>query len=256
VWTTKTREVMLCPPREGWRPICCPPVLDPCGCPMPQECYEKCCQPAVYGEEQCGVCIQPEVACLSYTPAKYEIVEECYVIQPGRCEEIVEPPVFDTRFREVCVQPGRWEWRRNAACEVPPPGPIAIQVEMRDRDERGQEEGVFRVGSVVRYDLDVIADKSESVVRNIRVVFALPAELEFVSGGGEEGVFVSGGGPAAQSSVFSLPVDGSIALHVLARVRPQAKTGTNVQFTAMVQTAEGGQLAVETESTTIGGGGA
>jgi hypothetical protein len=182
------------------------------------------------------------------------VVEERYMICPGRCEEVVEPPVFDTRFRDVCVQPGRWEWRRNTACEPPPPGPIAIQVEMKDRDERGEEAGVFGRGAVVRYDLNVIADNSESAVRNLRVAFSLPPEIEFVSGGGEEGVPVTGAGQAAQSGVFSLPVDGSIAFHVLARVKPTAKPETNIQFTATVVSADGTQLAVETESTTIGGG--
>jgi hypothetical protein len=257
LWTTKSRDVLVCPPQERWKRVCCPPVEpDPC-CPTPQECWQKCCKPAVWGKECCPVCLAPERYCVDYRPATYKIAEEEFLVEPGRCEEVCEPPVFENRFREVCVCPGHWEWRRNPCCEVPctpkQPDLPALQVEMIDKTESGGAEGVFRVGVVVRYDLQVLSDQSNQAIRDLRVVFTLPPQLEFVSGGGEEGVVISGSGQQAVSSIFTLPQDGSIGMSLMARVIGVPSNGPFVQFKASVQTKDGVELAVETESTTISG---
>jgi hypothetical protein len=253
VWTTKQRDVMVCPPREGWSRICCPPVTgDECD---PQECWQKCCEPAVWGKECCPVCVEPERYCVKYTPAQYAMAEERFLVEPGRCEEICEPAMYETRFREVCVRPGHWEWRRNVACEVPPEPvlPPALQVEMTDMSETGAEEGTFRVGSMVRYDLVVRSDQGGAAVNALRVVFELPPQLEFVSGQGEGGVGVTGAGQTAESTMFGLPADGDQTFTILTKVL-SAPPGNFVQFKASVVGADGVELAVETESTTLSGG--
>ena len=40
-------------------------------------------------------------------------------MKPGYWKEIPIPAKYETRTKKVCVEPGRWEWRRNEACEVP-----------------------------------------------------------------------------------------------------------------------------------------
>ena len=42
-------------------------------------------------------------------------------MRPGFCREVCIPPRYETVTEEVCVTPGRWEWRRNTECEVPEP---------------------------------------------------------------------------------------------------------------------------------------
>ena len=115
----KKRQVMVCPPREEWKRICCErdPELE--GHTIQTQCWQKVVHPARYEEEDCPVCLSPERRCVEYTPAEYCVMEERYLVSPARCQCIPVPPVFDTRMKEVCVRPGRWEWRRNDACEVP-----------------------------------------------------------------------------------------------------------------------------------------
>ena len=51
VWGVKQREVMVCPPQEEWKQICCPPAdLGPCE--EQRECYTKIVKPAVYQCEE------------------------------------------------------------------------------------------------------------------------------------------------------------------------------------------------------------
>jgi hypothetical protein len=253
VWGTQTREVMVRPERERWCRVCCPPGgEDPCGI-SPQECWRKECEPAVWGKECVPVCVAPERYCVEYTPAKYKVVEERYLVQPGRCAEVCEPAEFEVVSREVCVCPGHWEWRRTPHCEVPDELP-ALQVEMKDYTEAGVEEGIFRVGDIVRYDLAVLTDVANSAVRGLKVVFTLPAEMEFVSGSGT-GLTVTGSGQSAQSSVFDLAKDSRVGLQLLVRVK-SAPASNLVQFTASVRTADGLELATETESTTVAAGAA
>jgi hypothetical protein len=227
---------------------------------MPQECWTKTCTPPVWGQECCPVCVAPERHCVDYTPAQYKVIEERYIAEEGFCQEICEPPVFDTRFREVCVCPGRWEWRRDVTCAVPcpPPAPppqeyAALEVEMKDSDAVGGEEGVFTVGQRVRYDLVISNDAGSAGMGPMRVVFSLPPELEFVEGGSEQGTRISGQGNSAASDVFSVPLDGSMRMHVLVAVR-SVPANNVTKFTASVQSADGHELAVEEESTTLSAG--
>ena len=260
VWGVKQREVMVCPPKEEWKRICCPPTdLGPCE--QQAECYTKVVSPAVYECEECPVCLAPERRCVTYKPAEFKVIEERYEISPGHCETITVPAEYKQCTKEVCVKPGYWEWRRNEACEVPvvmpmpapcapPPAALtALQVEMEDKAATGEAAGVFAVGDVVRYDLRIVSDEGSKALDGLKVVFSLPAELEFVSGGGQ-GLEVMGSGQSAQSASFDLPLGSEVALHVLCRVTAVPETNLT-QLSASVQDAEGNELAVESESTTL-----
>jgi hypothetical protein len=121
---------------------------------------------------------------------------------------------------------------------------------MKDKTADGTEEGRFRVGDVVRYDLSVLSDQSRGKLPPLKVLFTLPPEMEFVGGEGEEGVSISGAGRAAQSTPFQVPIDGTIVLQVRVRV-VGVPAGNLAQFSASVQTADGVELTVESESTTL-----
>ena len=118
-YTTKTRTVMVCPEREEWKRICCERNPDLDCYEIQTQCWQKVVHPPVYEEDEGPVCISPERRCVDYTPARYVVTQERYLVSPARCQCIMDPPVFETRMKEVCVRPGRWEWRRNDTCEVP-----------------------------------------------------------------------------------------------------------------------------------------
>jgi hypothetical protein len=250
VWATREEDVLVCPERTGWEKTCCPPAnLAPgevqCECVVKKVC------PPVWSKEQTRVCVAPDKRCVVFTPAQYKCVEERYLISEGYCQECSEPPEFGMRSREVCVTPGHWEWRRNEACEVPTEKPLpALEVEMKDVGQSGKEEGVFGIGDIIRYELVVKSDVGNQQMPPLRVVFTLPSEVEFVSGGGEDGITVSGNGQTAESSVFQLGLDGQVNVHVLARVRATPPMNL-LQVRASVRTADGEQLAEESESSTI-----
>ena len=252
VWGVKQREVMVCPPQEEWKRICCPPAdLGPCE--QQCECYTKVVKPGVYECEDCPVCLAPERRCVTYQPAEWKIVEERYEVAAGHCETVCIPAEYKQCYKDVCVKPGHWEWRRNEACEVPVqpmPAPLtALQVEMEDKAPSGEAAGVFSVGDVVRYDLRIVSDEGSMALDGLKVVFVLPPELEFVSGGGD-GLEIMGAGQAAETVTFNLPLGSEVAMHVLCRVTSVPETNM-AQLSASVRDAEGNELAVETESTTL-----
>lgn len=247
VYGTKIETVCVRGPRSVYRKVDCDSKVEgavrQCECWVKQEC------PPVLEERARRVCIEPPRKTLKYTPARYELREERYLKNPVRCAKEVIPAKYETRTRTVCVQPGRWEWRRNTDCEVPVEKLPALEVEMVDSDPSGTEEGVFEDGSVVRYDLTVRSDVGSEAFPTLRVVFTLPEHLEFISGEGM-GVAIEGEGRSATSSTFKLSLESEVRMHILARVVSVPPT-TFVQTTASVQTTDGEELASETESTSL-----
>lgn len=138
----------------------------------------------------------------------------------------------------------------NCACTVDVIGLPAIQSEMTDKDPSGGEKGIFSVGEEFLYVLDVQNDVGTTVTPDLKVVFSLPKELEFVSGTGDRGIAITGEGQGATSSAFTLATN-EIA-HMSIRVRAIAAPPSNfVQAKASIQTVGGIEVAEESESTTI-----
>ncbi len=130
----------------------------------------------------------------------------------------------------------------------------ALQVEMIDTDEAGREKGVFEVGELVRYALQVQNDVGTAATPELRVVWTLPPELTFVSGTGEKSVEITGSGRSARSGSFTLARDEVWNCELLARVLAVPPSNL-VQTAAVVETAAGAQpLAIESESTTLKAG--
>jgi len=251
VWSTETRDVLLCGERETWKRICCEKA-DLARGEVQGDCWTKTVTPAVWTEECVSVCVSESRRCVQFTPAQHEIVQERYKIRDARCETRVIPAKFATRTREVCVTPGKWIWRHNPDCEVPEELLAALEVEMVDSDASGKEAGVFAVGSTVRYDLTVRSDEGGEVFPVLKVVFSLPEQMEFISGGGD-GITVTGSAQSAVSSAFQLPADGTVKVFLLARVLAAPATGF-VQASASIQNKAGVELSRETESTTLSAG--
>ncbi len=138
----------------------------------------------------------------------------------------------------------------NCACTVDVIGLPAIQSEMTDKDPTGAEKGIFSVGEEFLYVLDVQNDVGTTVTPDLKVVFSLPKELEFLSGTGDRGITISGSGQSATSTPFTLATNE--VAHMTIRVRASAAPPSNfVQTKASIQTTGGIEVAEESESTTI-----
>lgn len=138
----------------------------------------------------------------------------------------------------------------NCACTVDVIGLPAIQSEMTDKDPTGAEKGIFQVGEEFLYVLDVQNDVGTTSTPELKVIFSLPKELEFISGTGDRGVTVSGSGQSATSTGFTLGTNE--VEHLTIRVKASAAPPSNfVQTRASIQTTGGIEVAEESESTTI-----
>ena len=136
-------------------------------------------------------------------------------------------------------------------CGVLIKGLPALQVEMIDVDNARQPKGIFDEGEEFIYILQVENDVGTANTPELKVVWELPPELEFVSGTGDRGAIVTGSARSAESSAFDLRPTQVQNFDLVVRVKSVPPTNL-VQARAAVVTASGGQeLATETESTTV-----
>lgn len=139
----------------------------------------------------------------------------------------------------------------SCACTIEVVGLPAIQSEMSDKAADGSDTGIFKVGQEFLYVLVVQNDVGAGATPTLKVVLSLPKELEFVSGTGEGGISVTGGGNAAESSTFVLAPPAQKTT-IQFRVRVLSVPASHlVKAQASVVTPDGVQLAVDTESTTL-----
>jgi hypothetical protein len=139
----------------------------------------------------------------------------------------------------------------NCACTVDVQGLVAIQASMVDKALGNAEKGVFEVGESYLYSLDVESDGATEATPDLKIVFALPQEVQFVSATASGGVTIKGAGQNAESTPFKL-VAPNQKLHVDLTVKVIAAPKTRmVKAHASVQTVTGVELAHKTESTTI-----
>ncbi len=247
VFGTRRRRVVTEVPHTEWQRTRV--GSGPCDC---RECIKKIEHPAVVGEVCERVCIEPARAVLKFRPASWRVVEEDYVIEPGFCEDVCLPPRYETRSTNVCVKPGRWEWRRNVACDVPVRASLpALETRFWEERADGTSEGIFAVGETVRFELRVQHEEGDAVLADLGVHFTLPPELEFISGRGVgTPITVTGSGQSASTSAFTLSVGDERAIQLLARVT-RVPVDNFVKTEAVIQTADGQVLATEVESTTL-----
>jgi hypothetical protein len=176
-------------------------------------------------------------------------------IEPGETRDIRATFVSDgvgERRVEASAREARGWASAGCFCGVTIKGLPALQVEMIDVDEKRGKEGVWTVGQQFIYDLTVENDRGTAITPDLKVVWTLPPELEFVSGVGTEGITVSGSGQSAESSAFVLAPDQVQKFELVVKVNSVPERLPLVQTRASVVSVAGGtELAVETESTTL-----
>jgi hypothetical protein len=141
----------------------------------------------------------------------------------------------------------------GCACTVDVVGLPAIEASLVDRplQEGGAAAGgTFYVNDTFRYVLTVADDGGSSQTPDLKAVFTLPKELEFVSGSGDKGITVTGEAQTAQTSAFVVAPKESVKVEIRVRVKG-APPSNFVQTRASVQTVTGIELAQLMESTTL-----
>ncbi len=174
-------------------------------------------------------------------------------LEPGQSREITAQFTSDgvgQRRIDASAREQRGWAAAGCYCGVSVEGLPALQVEMIDLNLAREKEGVFELGQDFLYVLDVLNDMGTAITPDLKIVWTLPAELEFVSGAGDRGVTVTGSGQMAESSSFVLAPNEEQRFELTVRavsVPPRHL----VQTRASVQTTTGTELATETESTTL-----
>jgi hypothetical protein len=140
----------------------------------------------------------------------------------------------------------------GCACTVEVLGLPALDSDLADLalTDGPNPVGQFFVGDIFRYVLTVSDDGGSAQSPDMKAVFTLPKELEFVSGTGEKGITVTGNGQSATSSAFVLTPKETVKIEV--RVKVLAAPPSNlVQTRASIQTVTGIELEQQAESTTL-----
>lgn len=175
-------------------------------------------------------------------------------LEPGETRELTSRFICD-RVGESRVSASAREQQTWAAagcvCGLRVRGLPAIQSTMIDLDSNRQPEGVFDVGESFIYKLTVENDMGTAATPELKVLWELPAELEFVSGTGDQGIVVSGSGRQCESTAFELRPNQVQNFEIVVRAIA-VPPGNWLQAHAAIVTAAGGQeVANDSESTTI-----
>ena len=90
---------------------------------------------------------------------------------------------------------------------------------MTDKAVDGTEKGIFKVGETFLYRIRIENDVGTDTTPELKVVFELPPELEFLQGQAiNSNATVTGEGQKAATSNFVLPVRGAIDFDIQVRV--------------------------------------
>jgi hypothetical protein len=175
-------------------------------------------------------------------------------LEPSESRQLVRRFVSDSVGERRVSASAREERGWAAAgcyCGVLIKGLPAIQLEMIDVDINRQPKGIFEMGENFIYILKVENDVGTALTPDLKVVWNLPENLEFVSGTGDRGATISGSGRTAESSSFVLRPNQVQNFELVVKV-VSVPPRNLMQARAAVVTSTGGQeLATETESTTL-----
>jgi hypothetical protein len=175
-------------------------------------------------------------------------------LDPGQTQEVkgtfVSHTVGEGRIDASAREERGWA-AAGCFCGILLKGLPAIQLEMIDLDSERQKKGIFEMGETFLYELTVENDVGTALTPDLKIVWSLPKELEFVSGTGDRGATVTGTGQTAESSSFVLAPNQVLKFELTVRVIGVPERNL-VQSRASVTLAAGNaELATETESTTL-----
>jgi hypothetical protein len=174
-------------------------------------------------------------------------------LEPGQSRDIrgtfVSDDVGERRIDASAREERGWA-AAGCFCGVVVEGLPAIQLEMIDLNLQREKAGIFEEGESFIYVLVVENDVGTAITPDLRVVWTLPPELEFISGTGDRGVTVSGDGQAAESTDFVLAPNEVQRFELVVKAISVPPTKL-VQTRASVVTSGGTELATETESSTL-----
>jgi uncharacterized repeat protein (TIGR01451 family) len=139
----------------------------------------------------------------------------------------------------------------NAACTVEVVGPPTLRLALAEKDAAGVEKDAFAVGETYRYVFEVRNDSPSATTPDLRVVFALPKEVEFVSGTADRSISVTGAGATVETNPFVLAPNERVEVSVQVKATARPPDG-RAQMRAAVRTTSGVEVATETEATTLG----
>jgi hypothetical protein len=175
-------------------------------------------------------------------------------LDPGQTQEVkgtfVSHTVGEGRIDASAREDRSWA-AAGCFCGILLKGLPAIQLEMIDLDAKHEKKGIFEMGETFLYELTIENDVGTALTPDLKIVWSLPKELEFVAGAGDRGATVTGSGQSAESSSFVLAPNQLLKFELTVRVIGVPERNL-VQSRASVTLAAGNaELATETESTTL-----
>lgn len=182
-----------------------------------------------------------------------ELIIKIAKLEPGQTQEVKATFVSD-QVGERRIDASAREERGWAAagcfCGILLKGLPAIQLEMIDLDAARAKKGIFELGETFIYELTIENDVGTALTPDLKIVWNLPPEVQFVSGSGDRGATVSGNGQSAESSTFVLAPNQVLKFELVVKCVGVPEKNL-VQSRASVVTVSGVELATETESTTL-----
>ena len=109
----------------------------------------------------------------------------------------------------------------------------------------------FRVGETFIYRVTVENDVGTEATPDLKVVWRLPPELEFVAGTSDRQATVRGSGITAESDSFARRNNEPITVALQVRVLTAPATGLVKTHAIVYRSSDVAELSRETESTTI-----
>lgn len=185
---------------------------------------------------------------------KEELIVKIAKLEPGETREVhatfISDQVGERRIDASAREERGWA-AAGCFCGILLKGLPAIQLEMIDLDAQRAKKGIFELGETFIYELTIENDVGTALTPDLKIAWALPKELEFVSGAGDRGATVTGNGQSAESSTFVLAPNQVLKFELVVKCIGVPEKNL-VQSRASVVTAAGSQeLATETESTTL-----
>jgi hypothetical protein len=175
-------------------------------------------------------------------------------LDPGQTQEVkgsfISHTVGEGRIDASAREDRGWA-AAGCFCGILLKGLPAIQLEMIDLDSKREKKGIFEIGETFIYELTIENDVGTALTPDLKIVWALPKELEYVSGAGDRGATVAGAGQSAESSSFVLAPNQVLKFELTVKVIGVPERNLVQSRASVIMAAGNTELANESESTTL-----